>query len=240
VLLVAIVGLRVEVLKLGSSVGRDIQAASALQSTNQTLRSRVSELSGNQRIEDLATNMGMVMPGPMDIHFVQASTAKRVASAIRAIQEPASATFLSGLATERAADGTDAVAAAGTSAIGAQSTDDPGTVIDTPSTGSTSTDAPTTDSATGSTTGSTETSTGGTTATSDTGGTTAASDTIDTSGTTATSDTSGTTGISDTSGTTVTGDTSGAQSSTGDVASTGDAPSGSTPLSTTGGSSLAG
>jgi hypothetical protein len=234
VLLVAIVGLRVEVLKLGSSVGRDIQTASVLQSNNQTLRTRVSELSGNQRIEDLAMNMGMVMPGPIDIHFVQASAAKRVSSAIHGIQEPASSTFLSGLATERAADATDAGVAAGTSAVGTQSTDDPGTVIETSPTDSTSTDAPTTDSTSGSTTDSTGTSTGGTTATGDTSGTADVTNTSDTGGSTDTS------GMTDTSGTSGTSDTSGTGISTGDAVSTGDTAGESTPPSTTGGSSLAG
>jgi len=131
VLLVAIVGLRVEVLKLGSSVGRNIQLASTLQSGNQVLRSQVSELSGNQRIEGIAAGMGMVMPGPMDVHFVQSSTAEHVSRAISGIHAPDATSFLSGLATERAADTNNAVVAASTSAVGAQSTNDPGTVLDT-------------------------------------------------------------------------------------------------------------
>ena len=78
VLLVVIVGMRVEVLKLGSSVGRELEQATQLESGNAALRAQVSELSGNQRIEQLAATMGMVMPGPMDIHFVRASAAGNV------------------------------------------------------------------------------------------------------------------------------------------------------------------
>jgi cell division protein FtsL len=117
-LLVAIVGLRVEVLKLTSGVGTQIQQASELQSSNAALRSSVSELSGNQRIEQLAESMGMVMPGPMDVHFVPVSAGTHLTAAIRAIHTPESDTFLSGLAAERDADETSVTKAVNTSAVG--------------------------------------------------------------------------------------------------------------------------
>src|SRR5579863_2033325 len=72
-LLVAIVGLRVEVLKLGASVGSEVQQATALQSANATLRSQISALSDDKRIAALAASYGMHMPNPLDTHFVQAS-----------------------------------------------------------------------------------------------------------------------------------------------------------------------
>ncbi len=115
VILVAIVGLRVGVLKLGSSVGRELQQATALESSNQLLRSQVSELSGNQRIEGLAAKLGMEMPGPEDIHFVTAQVGTHVGAAIGNIQTPAAGTFLAGLASERQADGDTAPAASTTS-----------------------------------------------------------------------------------------------------------------------------
>jgi hypothetical protein len=117
-LLVVIVGMRVEVLKLGSSVGRQLEQATALESGNAALRAQVSELSGNQRIEQLAATMGMLMPGPMDIHFVRASAARNVDAAIRGIHAPASQTFLSGIASERQTDANNTVRAADTSAVG--------------------------------------------------------------------------------------------------------------------------
>lgn len=129
VLLVAIVGLRVEVLKLGSRVGREIQQENALQSGDQALRARVSELSGNQRIERLAAGMGMVMPGPMDIHLVHPAGTRQVARAIQDIHSPAADTFLTGLVTERQTDAHDTIAAANTSAVGAQTTAGPGAAL---------------------------------------------------------------------------------------------------------------
>ncbi len=89
-MLVAIVGLRVEVLKLGSGVGRELQQATALESSNQVLRSQVSALSDNQRIVRLGTQMGMVMAGPTAIHFVRAAVGRHVSAAIANIHAPSS------------------------------------------------------------------------------------------------------------------------------------------------------
>ena len=103
VLLVAIVGLRVEVLKLGSGVGTEIQQATALQSSNSALRAEISALSDNQRIATLAQGYGMHMPNPLDVHFVQASVGRHVQAAIHNISAPSGATFLTGLAAEQQA-----------------------------------------------------------------------------------------------------------------------------------------
>ncbi len=102
--LVAIVGLRVEVLKLGSGVGRELQEATALESSNQILRSQVSALSDNQRIIQKATQMGMVMAGPTAVHFVRAAVGTHVSAAIANIHQPSTDTFLSSIASERQAD----------------------------------------------------------------------------------------------------------------------------------------
>ncbi|HTW13467.1 MAG TPA: hypothetical protein VME01_12030 [Solirubrobacteraceae bacterium] len=166
VLLVAIVGMRVEVLKLGSSVGAQMQQASQLQSQNAVLRAQVSGLSDPQRIENLAAKMGMVMPGALDVHFVQASSAANVGRAIRGIKQPAPTTFLYGLEDERVTDssaelasgeqsstgtGTGAGTSAGTTTAG-------GATSSTSSlTSSTGADAPTDASSTDAT----ETETGG-------------------------------------------------------------------------------
>jgi cell division protein FtsL len=120
VLLVGIVGMRVEVLKLGSSVGTDMQQASVLQSANAVMLKQVSALSDNQRIEQLAEKRGMVMPLPLDLHFVRASGATSVNRAIADIREPSPTTFLAGLKNERVDDGDSVVAAEQTSAIGVQ------------------------------------------------------------------------------------------------------------------------
>lgn len=129
--LVGIVGMRVEVLKLGSDVGRQLQQTTTLESSDAVLRARVSALSSNQRIEQLATSMGMVMPGPMDVHFVSATDGTRVGRAISSISTPEPETFLTGLLAERSADTSNELAAADISAVGvlnADSTGDTGTV----------------------------------------------------------------------------------------------------------------
>lgn len=118
VLLVGIVGMRVEVLKLGSSVGSEMQQASVLQSSNAELQNQVSALSTNQRIGQLASKQGMVMPGPLDVHFVHTSGAASVGKAIADISEPSPSAFLNSVVSERAQDGQTAVTAATTSAIG--------------------------------------------------------------------------------------------------------------------------
>jgi len=117
VLLVGIVGMHVEVLKMGSSVGAEMQQASQLQSADGVLRAQVSQLSAPERIEQLAEGMGMFMPGPMDVHMLPA-TAGNVGKAISNIREPEPDTFLAGLESERALDGKVAEAAANTSAEG--------------------------------------------------------------------------------------------------------------------------
>ncbi|MGC9219754.1 MAG: hypothetical protein ACP5H2_00195 [Solirubrobacteraceae bacterium] len=117
-MLVAVVGMRVEILKLSSRTGLQVQQAAALESSNAILRSTVTQLSGNQRIELLAQRLGMVMPGPMDVHFVSATSGNHVLAAIKNIRSPAPSTFLRGLASERAADGLSVIAAVGHSAVG--------------------------------------------------------------------------------------------------------------------------
>lgn len=102
-LLVAIVGLRVEVLKLGSSVGRQIQQATLLASSNSMLRSQISALSDNQRITTLAEHYGMHMPNPLEIHILQSAAGTRVQAAIHNITAPSSSTYLTALAAEQQA-----------------------------------------------------------------------------------------------------------------------------------------
>ncbi len=217
VLLVAIVGLRVEVLKLGSSVGRELQQATTLESSNAVLRSQVSELSGNQRIEQLASGMGMVMPGPMDIHFVKASSISNVGATASGIHAPARSDFLSSVASERQSDADNTIAAAANSAVGVLATGVSSTTSGTSSDASSSTTDSTSTPSDSSVT-STDT-TSPSTATSSTGGTTA-----DSSG-----DTSSTTGVVSSSTS-----TDGTDSAGGTSDST--VPTGPT----TGGASLAG
>jgi cytoskeletal protein RodZ len=106
VLLVGIVAVQVEVLKLGASIGRSVNLATELQSTNQLLRSNVAKLGDDQRIERLAARMGMIMPGPTEIRFVSAGAPGALNKAISTMQPAAPGTFLTALQTEETTDGT--------------------------------------------------------------------------------------------------------------------------------------
>ena len=86
VMLAGIVAMQVEVLKLGTTIGRSIERGAVLQSRNDVLRQSVSLLADDQRIERLATGMGMVMPAPEAISFlpVHGIDAEQVLAAIQA------------------------------------------------------------------------------------------------------------------------------------------------------------
>jgi hypothetical protein len=128
VMLVGIVAMQVEVLKLGTSIGRAIERGSALQSRNELLRANVSGLADDQRIERLAAGMGMVMPQPVAVGFltVRPSNPGRASGNIHA---PDSSAFLSALSSLEASATTpimtvspSAVATAGATTMAATST----------------------------------------------------------------------------------------------------------------------
>lgn len=110
--------MRVEVLKLGSSVGTETQQASILQSADAVLQSQVSALSNSQRIQQQAQSRGMTMPLPLDLHFLHVSGAGNVSKAIADVREPSPSDFLAGLQSERTHDGASVATAETTSAIG--------------------------------------------------------------------------------------------------------------------------
>lgn len=144
-MLVAVVGLRVEVLKLGATVGTDVQRVTTLQSANAVLESQISALSDNRRIVRLAQSYGMVMPNPLDVHFVPKSAGRHLPAAIRNITAPSATTFLSGLATERqhnqlsTGSGLPTTAVTGTSGPGSSKTGASNTATSTSTANSTST-----------------------------------------------------------------------------------------------------
>ena len=105
ILLAGIVAMQVEVLKLSASMGRAIERATALQSRNEQLRASVASLSDARRIEQLAANMGMVMPGPEAIGFLHAPSGATLRQAIANIHQPDPAGFDGVAAGDRHADG---------------------------------------------------------------------------------------------------------------------------------------
>jgi hypothetical protein len=94
VLLAGIVATQVEILKLGASMGRSVEQTSSLTSQNELLRDNVAALSDDQRIERLATTMGMVLPPPGAVGYLTAGRGGDVARAAANIHTPDTAGFL--------------------------------------------------------------------------------------------------------------------------------------------------
>lgn len=110
VLLAGIVFTQVEILKLGTSMGRWIQQSSALASRNQALQANVAALMDDQRIEQLAAGMGMVMPAPTAVGFLAANPGSDAARAIANVHAPDPTGFVAQLP----AQGTSTASSAGT------------------------------------------------------------------------------------------------------------------------------
>jgi hypothetical protein len=103
-MLAGIVAMQVEVLKLGASVGRSLQASAALQSRNDLLRASVASLADDQRIERIAAQYGMVMPAPGAVVFLPRSRTDALRAAANI--HPADGTsFVASLAAATAAAG---------------------------------------------------------------------------------------------------------------------------------------
>jgi hypothetical protein len=95
VMLAGIVAMQVEVLKLGASMGRSLELNSALSVRNASLRESVASLGDDQRIEQLAAGMGMVMPPPQAIGFLPLRPGADAARAAANIHQPDPGGFLS-------------------------------------------------------------------------------------------------------------------------------------------------
>ncbi len=137
VMLVGIVGMQVEMLKLGAAIGRATEQSASLESRNQTLQASVARLADDRRIERLAGAQGMVMPQPAGVGFLTPGqgTLRR---ALANIHPPSASTFAdapkgngaittaasapgSG-STSTASAGTTAAASAGTTAAASAGT----------------------------------------------------------------------------------------------------------------------
>jgi hypothetical protein len=93
VLLAGIVAMQVEVLKLGTSMGRSLERTTALQSRNELLQANVASLADDQRIERLAAGMGMVMPDPDAVNFLAAGPVGNLEQVIASIHQPDASAF---------------------------------------------------------------------------------------------------------------------------------------------------
>lgn len=147
VMLVGIVAVQVELLKLNASTGRSIELIGSLQGRNDVLRAQVAAASDPNRIEHLASRMGMTMPSPVSITFVKARSAS-VRRALSGIHPPSLAAFEAALRASNASSTAPATTASTPSTTGP--TTPSGTESTTPSA-----TGPTTPSGTASTTPST-------------------------------------------------------------------------------------
>ncbi len=95
-MLAGIVAMQVEVLKLGATMGRAIERESALQTRNELLRDSVASLQDGQRIMTRASDLGMRMPSPGGVGFLQARGAN-AAKAAANIKPPDSTAFSAAL-----------------------------------------------------------------------------------------------------------------------------------------------
>jgi hypothetical protein len=142
VLLAGIVAMQVEVLKLNAGIGRSIERGSALQAQNELLRASVAQLSDEQRIERMAVQMGMLMPGPGQLKFVNRGSGS-VERALTSIHAPDATNFLAQLPAIGAASapqGTSVNTSPGLTPTGAASAPSSSTASSTaPSTSSTGT-----------------------------------------------------------------------------------------------------
>jgi cell division protein FtsL len=97
VLLVGIVAMQVEVLKLNAGIGRALEQSTSLQNRNEQLQAAVARGADDQRIESMAAHMGMVMPQPAAIRFLQRHPAADVEKAISNIHVPSATSFQAAL-----------------------------------------------------------------------------------------------------------------------------------------------
>jgi hypothetical protein len=151
VLLAGIVAMQVEILKLGSSMGRSVERSALLQTQNDWLRTSVAGLADDQRIERLAAGMGMSMPRPESLVFLQARPGGGVGKALANIHAPDPTGFMSQLAAQAAAAAAlmppPPASTSGTTTTAASGATSAAPTVATPTTSTTTTTAPTVTSA---------------------------------------------------------------------------------------------
>jgi hypothetical protein len=131
VLLAGIVAMQVEVLKLNAGIGRSLERGTALQSQNELLRASVTRLADEQRIERMAASMGMVMPSPEQIKFVDTGAAV-TSRALSSIHAPNPTGFIAHLSTVGGGAAAGTSVAATSTGVAATSTGVAGTSTGAP------------------------------------------------------------------------------------------------------------
>jgi hypothetical protein len=122
-LLAGIVAMQVEVLKLNAGIGRALEQSTSSQNRNEQLRAAVARGADDQRIESIAAHMGMVMPQPAAIRFLQNHPIADVGKAVSSIRLPDATGFQAALTAAAGTVGASAaVPTAGTTASAAPTT----------------------------------------------------------------------------------------------------------------------
>src|SRR4051794_20896046 len=86
--LMGIVFMQVSMLKLNAGIGRAVQSASTLERQNATMRAEVSRMESGERIDDVAHQLGMVVPADGGEHYVNVAGAADAARAVHRMTVP--------------------------------------------------------------------------------------------------------------------------------------------------------
>jgi hypothetical protein len=89
--LMGIVFMQVSLLKLNAGIGRAVTTADTLERQNSMLRDEISRLDSGQRVQDLASRLGMVMAPAGAMHYLDARGANAARAAANLVP-PATAT----------------------------------------------------------------------------------------------------------------------------------------------------
>ena len=147
VALIGIVAMQVSLLKLNAGIGQSVEKTSVLERQNADLRASVSQLSSEERIQQEALDMGLVMPPAGDVRYVTARPEEDPGKAVRIMHAPAPAAEDTTATTDPAATTTTTTDPAATT-----TTDPAATTATTPTTttdpAATATAAPTTQTTT--------------------------------------------------------------------------------------------
>jgi hypothetical protein len=87
VLLFGLVAMNVSLLKLNAAAGHNAERAKVLRIQNAKLRGKVSRLASGDRLRTAAAEMGLVMPEPKKVHYLNARPDRDPRQAVRNIRD---------------------------------------------------------------------------------------------------------------------------------------------------------
>jgi cell division protein FtsL len=90
VLLAGIVFFNVDLLQMNRDIARDAERAAALKRENGRLRLDVARLASSERIQEAAARLGLVLPAPGEVRYLEARPGIDARRAARNLSEPSS------------------------------------------------------------------------------------------------------------------------------------------------------